>query len=45
MGLQPDFLNVAMRMQFYAIEIARSVLLGVFMLAEADLEQKPRRPE
>lgn len=28
MRLQPDFLNVAMRMQFYAIEIARSVLLG-----------------
>ena len=45
MGLQPDFLIAAMRMQFYAIEIARPVLLGAFMLAEADLEQKPRRSE
>ena len=45
MGLQPDFLNVAMRMQFYAIEIARSVLLEAYMLAEADLEQKSCRPE
>lgn len=45
MGLQPDFLNVAMRMQFYAIEIARLVLLGAYMLAEADNEQKSCRPE
>ena len=45
MGLQPNFLNVAMRMAFYAIEIARSVLLEAYMLAEADLEQKSRRLE
>ena len=34
-----------MRMQFYAIEIARSVPPGSFLLPEADLGQKPRRPE
>ena len=45
MRLQPDILDVAMRMQFYAIEIARSGLPRIFLLAEADLDQKPRRSE
>ena len=44
-ALHPDCLNVAMRMQFYAIEIARSVPPGNFLLAEADFGQKPCRPE
>ena len=45
MRLQPDILDVAMRMQFYAIEIARSDLPGTLLLAEADIDQKSRRSE